>query len=191
MEVQNNETNCPEPNIDHDYNKESIELEGTSIPHASLNSIKRIMDILKAALPFVDVQSMRTVQIMVKATELMDTINGRAFELSTLNLNEGKGDMEGMLNNIREFCTDRERQIVDMILNVIRAKNLYDTYQMIASLNLNNDSNNTDDNPFASVFGFGDNMDMMEILSSMLTPEQQSTFETLNMILNAAPDSTT
>ena len=189
MEVQNNETNCRDPNKNHDYNEESIHLESTSIPYANENKTKRILDILKAALPHVEVQSMRTVQIMVKATELIDTINSRYFELSTLNLNEGKGNMEEMLNSIREFCTGKEREIVDMILNVIKAKNLYQTYQMLSSLNFNDDSD-TEGNPFAE-FGFDNNVDMMEILSSMLTPEQQSTFETLNMILSTMPDSTT
>lgn len=191
MRGQNSETNCREPNIDDDYNEESIRLQSTSIPTPNENMVKHVMDILKAALPYVDVQSMRTMQVMVKATELMDTINSQAYELSTLNLSEGKGDMEGMLNNIRGFCTGREREIIDTLLNIIKAKNLYNTYKRITSLAFNNNDNGEDGNPFTSAFGFDENTNMMDIISSMLTPEQQSTFETLNMILSTMPDSTT
>lgn len=190
MRGQNSETNCREPNIDCDYNEESIRLESTSMPSPNMNIVKHTMDILKAALPYADVKSLPTLQIMVKATELMDTIKSQAFELSTLDLDEGKGDMEGMLNSIRELCTDRERELIDIILNIINAKNLYNTYKTISSMGFNN-SDNTEGNPFAGAFGFGDDSSMMDILSSMLSPEQQSTFETLNTILSTMPDSTT
>lgn len=179
MKGQNSETNCREPSMD--YNEDTIRLQCTSFPSNSENSAKHTMAILKAALPYVDVHSMRSVQAMVKATELIDTINSQAYELTTLNINDGKGDMEGLLNSVKEFCSDRERDLIDTILNFINAKNLYSTYSTLFTMGKDQ---NTDGNPYASAFGFDDNANMMDILSAMLTPEQQSTFETLNMIFS-------
>lgn len=185
MRGQNSETNCREPSTDYDYYEESIRLQSTSIGSSNENSVRHTMAILKAALPYVDVHSMRSMQAMVKVTELMDTINSQAFELTTLNLDEGKGDLEGMLNSVKEFCSERERGLIDMILNFINAKNLYNTFKAMSILGNNN---NAEGNPFAGAFGFDNNTNMMDILSAMLTPEQQSSFETLNMILSTMPN---
>lgn len=148
------------------------------------NSVTHTMNILKAASPYVGGKSRQSVDVLLKATELMDTFQSKGSgDLSACNLNNGNGDMEGMLNNIKNFCSTKERDLVDMMLNFMKAQKFYQTYRDISATGQTGGKGNSK-NPYAAFLGLDENANMTDMLSSMLTPEQQSTFENLNMILS-------
>lgn len=157
-----------------DYNTETKQNENPTV---------HTMNILKAASPYVAAKSRHSVDILLKATELMDSFqNNDLGDLSACDINNGNGDLEGMLNNVRNFCSVKERDLVDMILNFMKAQKFYHTYQSISATGQGGKGSGK--NPYAKAFGLDENSNMMDMLSNMLTPEQQSTFENLNMILS-------
>ncbi len=148
------------------------------------NGLSHIMDIAKAAFPYLDSDSQQSVDLIIKTGELMDAFQSfrQKGSVTTFSLRKENIDIEGLLTNIRSVCYGQEKELIDMILNFMKAKNLYDTYSAFTSTMAfqSGDSENSDD----SSGGFG-NQDMMEILSSMLTPEQKSTFDNINMMFSA------
>lgn len=166
------------------------------------NSISHTLEIIKAAFPFFDNQTQQAMDLVLKTGELFETFHSISQEgsLTALSLHKSPIDIEGLLNAIREVCNQKEREIVDMILNFLRAKNLYQTYTTLtaamASQSGNTEGTNYEDNPegqynensgtnnMGSLFGMDGNPNMMELLESFLTPEQKSTFDNLNMMLN-------
>lgn len=162
------------------------------------SQIVHIMDILKAAFPYLDSDSQQTVDIFVRAGELMTTIKDLSnnHSVASLSVRKQSIDLEALLTSVRAVCYPREREIIDFFLNIFKAKNLYQTYmnlsQVMASQSQGTEGfEGTGFDPGTDSSGnsggmFGMNIDpsMMEMLSSMLPPEQKSTFENLNMILN-------
>ena len=147
------------------------------------NGLSHILDIVKAAFPYLDSDSQQSVDLLIKTGELMDAFQTRKQKSSVtaFSLKKDNIDIEALLTNIRDVCYDQERELIDMFLNLMKAKSLYDTYSAFASTmaSQSGDSENSDGSS-----GFG-NSDMMEILSSMLTPEQKSTFDNINMMFSA------
>lgn len=143
-------------------------------------SISHIMDLIKAAVPYLDDGLKQSLDLIIKVGDLITTM-GTAKQnktgLSILNIDINSIDIEGLLNSVRKVCYDNEREIVDMILNFIKAKNLYETYttltQVMASQtsdsNDSNDPNNSTNtnNPFANMGNMG-NMGDMTNMASML-----------------------
>lgn len=150
---------------------------------------RHTLSLLQAALPYVDMKAKHSIGLMVKATELLDSIQYQPAELSAVSLNEETGgmDMEGMLNSLKGHCSHQERDFIDMIMNLTRAQKFYNIYKNVAVTTQENRDGNS--NPYAGLFGFNEDINMIDIISSMLTPEQQATFETLNLLLNAVPNS--
>lgn len=93
-------------------------------------------EILKAALPYVDVRTKTTMDLLVKFYELMACIRSmRSNSLATCGYEEQKKpDMEAMLNKIRPLCRDRERTIIDRILGFFNAKRMYEMYNSYMSV---------------------------------------------------------
>jgi hypothetical protein len=165
------------------------------------SGIIHVMDILKAAFPYLDSDSQQSVDIFVKTGELITTVKEFSHNNSVASLSVRKQsiDLEALLTNVREVCYPREREFIDVILNIFKAKNLYQTYmtltQVMASQSQETEgfegseyNSGTDfSGNFGSMAGMKIDPDMMEMLTSMLTPEQKSTFENLSMILNTMP----
>ncbi len=172
-------------------------------------SISHTMDLIKAAVPYLDNDLKQSLELVIKVgdlIEIMGTTNQSKKGLSILSIDINSIDIEGLLTSVRKVCYEKEREIVDMILNFIKAKNLYQTYttltQVMASQTSDsNDPNDSSDtnNPFgnmgnmANMFGNmfsgmsnnGQNpSNMNEMLEAFLTPEQISTYETLSVLLN-------
>lgn len=106
--------------------------------------------LLATALPFIQPSCRHTVELMTKFLEFSETLklfqefhlqNGSFFS-STFHdaaqagrengifgmINYFITDLEGLLGCLTQVCTGNEREIVSMFLNIIRAKNFYDTY---------------------------------------------------------------
>lgn len=136
------------------------------INNSSINtSISHTMELIKAAVPYLDNDSKQSLDFFIKVGDLIETMGTAKSKpgLSALNLDISSIDLEGLLNSVRNVCYEKEREIVDMILNFIKAKNMYQTYTTLtqAMASQTGDSNDSSDtnNPFgnmgnmASMFG--------------------------------------
>lgn len=91
-------------------------------------------DIIRAALPYIDAGNKVMVEFMMKMLDLMGSLkvfrsssNGSSSTAAG-GLDLSKIDIEGLLNGIRPICRDREREIVDRILNIFSMKRMFEMY---------------------------------------------------------------
>lgn len=125
---------------------------------------ERQLDMLRAAMPYTEPRLRKPMQIMIQAGELVSYIrdNDNETDLEACDMSS-VGDVEGMMESIREFCTAAERETVDLVLNFIRAQRMYETYRRYKK----------------------SGGEMMDILASTLTPEQRNTFEQMTQVMTA------
>ncbi len=159
-----------------DYAKDSA---AKSNPHM----LSHVIEIIKAAFPHLDSDTQQSVELIVKTGELMDALQTYRHRSSVtmFSLQKQNIDIEALLTSVRDVCYEREKSLIDTILNIIKAKNLYETYTAFASTMASQSENA--DNPDGTPGGIG-NPDMMEILGALLTPEQKSTFDDISSMFN-------
>lgn len=133
------------------------------------------MKLIKTALPYIDISEQRFLSIYLKFSEFVNTIQLFSEKPSELSACKKKsadtGNVSKMLHALKNVCDDKERETMDMILNFMQAMQLYQSYNEFFATSRENNSeheNATSGNGFQ-------NMDLMKAL---LTPEQQSMFET-------------
>ncbi|TAH68165.1 MAG: hypothetical protein EWM47_08290 [Anaerolineaceae bacterium] len=86
-------------------------------------------ELLKTALPYVDVKSRLTLELLVKLYELIICMrNFTNNDISACGFENEKADMEALLNNIRPKCNKNEQAFVDKMLNVFQAKRMFEMY---------------------------------------------------------------
>lgn len=161
----------------------------TSSETSSENPLKHMVDIMKAALPHLDSQTQESASLIIKTSELMDSLQSvrNNDHVSAFSLNRQSIDIEALLNSIRNVCYARERQLIDNILNFLRMKNMFETYSALSGMMASQQStgeNQEGNKENSSNGGSGFNPNMMDILGTMLTPEQKSTFDNLSMMFN-------
>ncbi|MDF2872027.1 MAG: hypothetical protein K0R05_3602 [Anaerocolumna sp.] len=157
------------------------------------NNLKHMLDIMKAAFPHLDNETQESASLIIQTTELIDTLQTvrNKDRVSAFSFRGQNIDIVALLTSIRNVCYARERQIIDSILNMMNMKNMFETYSalssMMASQTENADSsaeNNTNSTETNGGFGSGLNPNMMELLGTMLSPEQKSTFDNISMMFN-------
>lgn len=165
-----------------DSNNTSNDTTANSSDNKNLN---HAIEIIKAAFPYLDSNSQESMDLIIKTGELMNTVNSLSHKdkVRTFSTEKPEIDIEGLLTNIRAVCYEKEREMVDMILNFIKAKNLYNTYATLSSV-MASQSENSENSTGGGIFGGEGNLNMMELLESMLTPEQKSTFDNINMMFS-------
>lgn len=106
--------------------------------------------LLATALPFIQPPYRHPIELMTKFLEFSETLKlfqefhlqGESFFSSAVRdaaqaghenglfgmINLFITDLEGLLGCLTQVCTGDEREIISMFLNIIRAKNFYDTY---------------------------------------------------------------
>lgn len=157
-----------------------------------VNSLSHSIDIMKAAFPYLDSQTQQTLNLAIKTGELLESFQTVKQEgkVTALSIRKQSIDIEALLTSIRTVCTQQEKDFIDIILNIFKAKNLYNTYSTLVSAmaSQSESSDNTDnaehENNVGSMFGMEGNPNMMEILETFLSPEQKSTFDNLNMMFS-------
>lgn len=124
---------------------------GTSLPFRSHTAL-----LLATALPFLQAPYRHPVELITKFLEFSETIKlyqefhsgtGNPFsglfkELSSSSkeggvfglINTFIQDLEGLLCSLSSVCTGNEKEIINMFLNIIRAKNFYETYGDLLNL---------------------------------------------------------
>lgn len=149
------------------------------------SSMTHAVDLMRAAFPFLDSDTQQSVDLLIKTEELMQNFQNVNNKVSAFSINKKSIDLEGLLKGIRDVCYPKEREIVDMLLNVFQAKKFYETYATIkeAMASQTDKSENTESKS-SNMFGMNNNANMSEILDAFLTPEQKSTYENLSMMFN-------
>lgn len=144
-----------------------------------------ILEVLQAAMPYIDSRMQGTMETLMKATDLIHTtrsIPQNSGELSAASLNVRAADVEGMLSSVREVGNPGERDIIDKMLNFIKAKKFYQTYRM---LNQNKDILKAASTGSSSPYGYANNPNFMETLKSILPADQASNLDNVQTIMNA------
>ena len=91
----------------------------------------RHLEMIKAALPYLDSPRQRTMAMMVKFMELQRTValfNTPGNNLRMCSQEETQEDAPfQMLTAIREYCTDKEKEMVDNIMTFVQMFSTYET----------------------------------------------------------------
>lgn len=133
------------------------------------------IEIMKTALPYMNPQAQKSVEILVKTEELIEAVQTLEDpgELSAASIKKETVDPEIMLNQIKALCTKDEQVMIDNLLNIISMQKLIQGYQSFTTLKQNSSSGN---NP--------SNDRLMEFLLTQLSPDQKNNFDSINMVLN-------
>ncbi len=144
-------------------------------------------ELLKTALPYIDIKSRLTLELLVKLYELIICMrNFTTNDISACGFENEKADMEALLSNIRPKCNKYEQSFVDKMLNIFQAKRMFEMYNSyMEAMNVmegfegfgaSNADDNNDSDPSASFMNsfsdfdfssvFGDEFDSESILQS-------------------------
>ena len=127
---------------------------------------KRQLDMLRAAMPYTNPTLRKPLQVYIQTAELSDYIRSddSVSEVNACGLDH-VGDVEGMMEQIREFCNPRERDMLDMVLHFVRAQKIYQCYRNYKGTAQGSEAGG-----------------MMEFLMSQLSPEQRNMFEQMSSV---------
>lgn len=120
------------------------------------------LQMLKAALPYMETASQKNLIMFIKIFELknaMSLLSEDNNQLSACSNDDDENRMINMLNHLRQFCTAKEREFIDLFINFNQAFQLFSSYKATMP---------EDAAPSSSMF---------DILKNMLSPEQQAAFE--------------
>lgn len=155
------------------------------------------IQMMKAALPYMSVTQQRFISYFVKFNELQRTINlfqdGEVAAMGICSAGE-KNTAESpidMLNTIKPFANPAEQDFIDLILNFFQGFKLANSYQdpMPSSTvpvqaqsdgqdkSQNTHNNHRQNNPLGRI--------PFEQLKNFMPPEQQSRFETMQLMMSA------
>lgn len=117
------------------------------------------MQMLKAALPYMEIPQQRSLSLFIKWNELMRTMNFFSENddgmLSICSLDEEHTSPSDMLAAIKPYANQREQDVIDILSKLIPGRR-----------------NRENKSPFS-----------IEQLYSILPPEQQSRFETIQLVM--------
>lgn len=99
------------------------------------NDMLHTTEILKSALPFFDVRTKTTMDLLVKVFDLIGSLQNLQKKPHIVSATEKhKLDLEAMLTNIKPVCNSRERSFVDQMLNIFQAKRTMEMYNNYMSM---------------------------------------------------------
>lgn len=152
------------------------------------------LDIVKAAFPHVDHQTQSGMNLLLKASDLVSSVQDiqNAGELSAMGIQEegeevNHTDPEALLLSIKEVCNMRENEMVDMCLNVVKAQKIYGAYRNHGPSILHTEEVDSAQGNSQNPFSFNARGSLMEMLMSTLSPDQRNTFEMINMMMSTMP----
>lgn len=126
------------------------------------------IEMIKAALPYMNSRAQKSFEILIKTDELRNTMqNLDSKELSACDVKPNSIDMETFLLQIRSLSNKRESEMIDNMLHFIKMQKLLTTYRSF----MNTKPENADS--------------LMEFFLSQMAPEQKANFENMNMMFNA------
>jgi hypothetical protein len=87
-------------------------------------------EIMKASLPYFDSITRIRMEFFTKVLDLMGSLNSLSGRNSMVacGYENPSIDVEGLLNGIRPLCDNRERDLIDRILNIFNMKRMIEMY---------------------------------------------------------------
>ena len=136
-------------------------------------------ELLKNALPYVDIKSRLTLELLVKLYELIICMrNYRTNDISACGFENEDVDMEALLNSIRPKCNEEELSFVDKMLNIFQAKRMFEMYntymEAMKTMQGFEGFNNND-----ASSGFGENDDNGDGLAGFMNNFKDFDFSTI------------
>ncbi|MCI8280580.1 MAG: hypothetical protein HFI76_02505 [Lachnospiraceae bacterium] len=91
----------------------------------------RQLQMLKAAIPYINNANQKTMAFLIKFMELQRTVSifnnpGASMQICSVSEDEEPLPLQ-MLNALREFCTEREQETIDMLTNYVQMFSAYET----------------------------------------------------------------
>ena len=90
----------------------------------------RELQMLKTMLPYMKDTQKKQFAILIKYMELQNTVQLFSQEdkvMSMCSVDEGSNNMVAMLNDLRAFCTSKEQETIDMLVNMFSMLETYET----------------------------------------------------------------
>lgn len=91
----------------------------------------RQLQMLKSLLPFVHTKGQLPLAIWIQSMEFRNTVHmfqNNANLLSACSVSNEQDKRNAMLQTIRKFCTPKEKETIDTLLNIICVMENYDTF---------------------------------------------------------------
>lgn len=130
------------------------------------------LQMLKAAIPYLPAQGQQFLSVYTKSLELSKTISLLRKEdvqsVGICSVSDSKKNTTDMLNTIKKYCTDSEREMLELFTNFVSAFRMYNSYKELFP----SENNEKNSNP-------------MDALKTMLTPEQKTMFDTYSSLLSS------
>lgn len=140
-----------------------METQGLT-PFDSMVSDSRLQ-MIKAAIPYLSNREQQFLSIYVKYIELNHTFrlvgNTDSNALSSCSVDEEHHTTADMLSAIKQYCSDKEKEMIDLLSNFMSAYQMYHAYQEL----MPQEKKETKKGPASPV---------PDAIKSMLTPEQQT-----------------
>lgn len=167
----------------------------------------RMLQMLKATAPYAGARARVPIQLLIQAGELAYQLRHmpQEAELAACSMEDDRADVEGLLLQVQQLSTPRERETIQTMLNFVRAGKMMQAYQnFMLSHNYNDASSMQPENskkttPESNPSETSEsNMDvaaastgrsnsssslMMEFLLSQLSPEQRESLEMLKSVM--------
>lgn len=126
------------------------------------------LEMIKAALPYMNPRTQKSFEVLIKTDELKNTIQGLdGAELSACELKPNSIDMETFLTQMRALSNKRESEIIDNLLHFIKLQKLLTAYRSFMTAKPENSDN------------------IMEFFLSQMAPEQKANLDNINLMFNA------
>ena len=92
----------------------------------------RELQMLKAMLPFANPKAQMPIAMFIQSLEFRNTL--RMFQtdnnlLTACSVSNDSDRKNAMLQTLRRFCTPKERETIDTLLNIMCVMENYDTFQ--------------------------------------------------------------
>lgn len=165
------------------------------------NYSQKSINILKASLPFMPINTQKMVSSYIKIEEfnhmvknlnssIDDTLHACELEAKE---NKSNFNPQDLICAIKPYLSKNEIELINMVMNFTKAYNIYNTYGLnnmdLNNLNTNNlnfnqaSSNNEQHSNVTSNSNQQNNLNI-EALKNMLSPSQRAMFDTYSSILN-------
>ena len=171
----------------------------------TLSESERRMELLKVALPYAGGGRRQAMEMVLQTYALLHTARkDYSGELEACDLNP---DPEGMLLQMQQYCTPREADMIQMLLNFLKAGHLFQSYRQFAASHAAASGTAGSDfeaadyppspgNPFGMLFqminGLGsmsNPANLVDFLMTQLPPEQRQMLEQLRTLSATEGDS--
>lgn len=105
-------------------------MENTPFTPFDYMTQSRELQMLKTVLPYMKESQKKQFAILIKYMELQNTIQVFSQEdkvLSMCSVDENSNPMLAMLNDLRQFCTEKEQETLDTLANMLSMLETYET----------------------------------------------------------------